>query len=427
MEFYAFGETAILDPDDTKGIGNHIFSAIEAYTPGAENICIVPPDFSRYQSGAGGITNMLWKHFGPKVKAVIPALGTHHPMTQAETRSMFGNIPENLFRHHNFQTDVTTLGRIPAELIEELSEGRLAFDWPVQMSKLISGGGFDCIVSIGQVVPHEITGMANYTKNLLIGTGGKEAIDKSHYLGAVYGMERIMGVTDTPVRRLLNTAAKQFLDTFPVLYILTVIEQNDQGSGTIAGIFIGNSDTCFQKAAGLSRSVNVHMVKEPLKNCIVYLDPEKYNNFWIGNKGIYRLRMAMADGGTLWVYAPGLQSCGEDAAADAIIRKYGYIGTDNIIRLVQRKKDLQENLRAAAHLIHGSTEDRFSVVVSTQLMDRREIEGLNYSYCCPSEFGGRFPLHAFTPGWNTALNGDQVYYVPDPALGLWSAEKNGYQ
>jgi nickel-dependent lactate racemase len=124
---------------------------------------------------------------------------------------MFGDVPQDLFRVHNWRTDIVTLGEVPAEFIHEQSEGKLNYAWPAQVNSLIAHGGFDLILSIGQVVPHEVIGMANYTKNILVGTGGREGINRSHYLGAVYGMERIMGRAENPVRSVLNYAAERFL------------------------------------------------------------------------------------------------------------------------------------------------------------------------------------------------------------------------
>ena len=427
MVLYAFGDTSELDPADAAEIDRGVCGAVEQYLSDASSWCIVPPDGSRLQSRAGELTGMLWRRFGGRIKAVIPALGTHHAMSEDEVRAMFPDVPERLFSRHDYRKNVTTLGRMPAEYIEELSEGRLSFDWPVQINSRLASGRYDAIISIGQVVPHEITGMANYTKNILIGTGGKEAIDKSHYLGAVCGMERIMGRTDTPVRRLLNTAAKQFLGSMPILYILTVIEQDGWGKDNLAGIFIGTTEQCFQKAAALSRSLNVHTLGKSLQTCVVNLDPEKYTNFWLGNKAVYRLRMAMAAGGELWMYAPGLERRGEDPAADALIRKYGYIGTERIMELVRRDRELSENLSAAAHLIHGSAEGRFSVIISSEKMGRREIEKVNYNYSPPGDFTGRFPPNKFKPGWNRTAEGEEIFYVPDPALGLWKTDADNSQ
>ena len=174
-------------------------------------VLAVPPDQSREHSRAGELTNFAWQYYGDRLKAVLPALGTHTAMRPDQLTRMFANVPQNLFHVHNWRTDVETLGEVPAELIREQSEGKLNYSWPAQVNRLISKGGFDLILSIGQVVPHEVIGMANYSKNILVGTGGREGINRSHYLGAVYGMERIMGRAENPVRAVLNYASDHFL------------------------------------------------------------------------------------------------------------------------------------------------------------------------------------------------------------------------
>src|ERR1700733_3061460 len=155
-------------------------------------VLVIPPDITRLHSRAGDLTRLTWEYYGDGLKAVLPALGTHAPMSAEQLTRMFGNLPQNLVHIHNWRTDVETLGEVPAEFVHEQSEGKLNFSWPAQVNRLLLEGDFDLILSIGQVVPHEVIGMANYNKNVLIGTGGREGINRSHYLGAVYGMERIM-------------------------------------------------------------------------------------------------------------------------------------------------------------------------------------------------------------------------------------------
>ena len=113
---------------------------------------------------------------------------------------------------------------MPSDFICRESEGKLDYAWKAQVNKLLVEGGFDLIVSIGQAVPHEVVGMANYNKNVFVGTGGPEGINKSHFLGAVYGMERIMGRADNPVRRVYNYASDHCSDSLPpIVYVLTVV------------------------------------------------------------------------------------------------------------------------------------------------------------------------------------------------------------
>src|SRR5271165_5569800 len=190
-------------------------------------VLVVPPDQSREHSRAGELTRYAWQYYGDRLKAILPALGTHTAMRPDQLTNMFGDVPLDLFHVHNWRTDIETLGEVPSEFIREQSEGKLNYTYPAQVNRLIAQGGFDLILSVGQVVPHEVIGMANYNKNILIGTGGRDGINRSHYLSAVYGMERIMGRAENPVRNVLNYAADRFLRHLPIVYVLTVVGRAD--------------------------------------------------------------------------------------------------------------------------------------------------------------------------------------------------------
>ncbi len=322
----------------------------------------VPPDQSREHSRAGELTGYAWQYYGDRLKAVLPALGTHTPMRPGSDRAHVRRSAADLFRVHNWRTDVETLGEVPAEFIREQSEGKLNYAWPAQVNRLISQGGFDLILSIGQVVPHEVIGMANYNKNILVGTGGREGINRSHYLGAVYGMERIMGRAENPVRNVLNYASDHFLRHLPIVYVLTVVGRRDgRRLWPCAASSSAMTSSAFNLAAELSLKVNFEMLDEPIQKAVVYLDPQEFHSTWIGNKAIYRTRMALADGAELIILAPGVKEFGEDKTIDALIRKYGYRGTPATLEAVEANADLAGDLSAAAHLIHGSSEGRFKI------------------------------------------------------------------
>ena len=350
----------------------------------------------------------------------MPALGTHAPMTDEQLDMMFGSIPHSLFRVHDWRNDVVTIGEVPKEYVEEISEGKLSFSWPAQVNKLLLDKSFDLILSIGQVVPHEVIGMANYNKNIFVGTGGNEGINKSHYLGAIYGMERIMGRAKTPVRSILEYASTHFAQELPIVYIQTVLSKGDDGEMKLRGLFIGDDFECFQKAAELSLETNFIMVDKPIKKCIVYLDPKEFASTWLGNKSVYRTRMALADGAELIVLAPALKEFGEDKTIDRLIRKYGYANTPAILKAVEENADIQENLGAAAHLIHGSSEGRFSITYCPgDHISKEEIESVNYGYAPYAEMMEKYNVNQLKDGWNT-VNGEEIFYISNPALGLWA-------
>jgi nickel-dependent lactate racemase len=382
-------------------------------------VLAVPPDESRAHSRAGELTRYTFDYFGDKLKAVLPAIGTHTPMRPEQIAHMFAGVPQELFRAHNWRTDIETLGEIPAEYIREQSDGELDYAWPAQVNKLISQGGFDLILSIGQVVPHEVIGMANYTKNILIGTGGREGINRSHYLGAVYGMERIMGRADSPVRNVLNCAADRFLRHLPIVYVLTVVGRKAEGGLAVRGLFIGDDVECFRRAAELSLKVNFEMVDEPIRKAVVYLDPNEFHSTWIGNKAVYRTRMALADGAELIILAPGVHEFGEDKGIDALIRKYGYRGTPATLKAVKENADLAADLSAAAHLIHASSEGRFKITWCPAQLSQSEVEGAGYGYGDLKTMLRRYNPEKLRHGFNI-VDGEEIFFVANPGLGLWA-------
>ena len=389
-----------------------------------KRVLAIPPDITRFHSQAGLLTRFAWEYYGDRLTDVLPALGTHAAMSPDEIERMFGAVPASLFRVHDWRNDVVSIGEVPAAFVESVSEGRVSSPWPAQVNRLLLEGEHDLILSIGQVVPHEVVGMANYNKNIFVGTGGSEGINKSHFLGAAYGMERMMGRADTPVRRVLNYASEHFAKDMPIVYVQTVIGRNDKGQLVVRGLFIGDDEECFLKAAELSLQVNFQMLEEPLKKVVVYLEPEEFKSTWLGNKSIYRTRMAIADGGELIVLAPGLKEFGEDEEIDRLIRKYGYRTTPEVLDAVKNNNDLEQNLSAAAHLIHGSTEGRFSVTYCPGHITREEIESVNYKYANPSEMMKIYDPEKLTDGFNTMPDGEEIYYISNPALGLWSWKEN---
>jgi nickel-dependent lactate racemase len=384
-----------------------------------KNVLVVPPDQSREHSRAGDLTRYAWEHYGDKLKMVLPALGTHTPMRPDQIAHMFGNMPQELFRAHNWRTDVETLGELPASFIHEQSEGKLNYTWPAQVNRLISQGGFDLILSIGQVVPHEVIGMANHAKNILIGTGGREGINRSHYLGAVYGMERIMGRAENPVRNVLNRACQEFLRQIPIVYVQTVVGRGKDGGLAVRGLYIGDDLECFLKASELSLKVNFEMLDKPIKKAVVFLDPKEFHSTWIGNKAVYRTRMALEDGAELIVLGPGVHEFGEDKGIDAMIRKYGYHGTPATLKAVSDNADLAADLSAAAHLIHGSSEGRFKIVWCPAELSREEIEGVGFAYGDLKAMTKKYDPEKLQHGWNQ-VDGEEIFFVANPGLGLWA-------
>lgn len=417
MIYYQRGsENDVLGPEDLK---EALFSALDKLGPRGK-VLAVPPDYTRFHSKAGELTANAYEYYGDKLTDVLPALGTHSPMTEQQISHMFPGVPGNLFRIHDWRNDVVTLGIVPGSYISEITGGRIDYDWPAQVNKMVNEGGHDLILSIGQVVPHEVIGMANYNKNIFVGTGGSEGINKSHFIGAAYGMERIMGRANNPVRRVLNYASEKFASHLPIIYVLTVIGHDDKEGLVARGIFIGDDEEVFERASDLSIKVNFEMAEEPLRKVVVFLDPSEFKSTWLGNKSIYRTRMALADGAELIVLAPGLKEFGEDAAIDKLIRKYGYRGTPVTLKATEENKDLQENLGAAAHLIHGSSEGRFSITYCPGHLSKEEIESVNFNYAPLEKMMTKYNPEKLKEGKNIMPDGEEIFFISNPALGLWA-------
>jgi nickel-dependent lactate racemase len=422
MLYYETGSVSHdLSADDLK---KGLFEALDKLGQ-RKKVLAIPPDYTRFPSRAGDLTEFTWQYFSDRLTDVLPALGTHSPMTPSQIKHMFGSLPSTLIREHDWRNDVVTVGEVPAEFVKEVSECAVDFPWPAQVNKLLIEGRFDLILSIGQVVPHEVVGMANYNKNIFVGTGGVEGINKSHFIGAAYGMERMMGHADTPVRRIFNYASEKFINHLPIVYVQTVVGL-DKTDGMIKtrGLFIGDDFEVFDKAAQLALMTNFDMLDKPLKKVIVYLDPAEFKSTWLGNKSIYRTRMAIADHGELIVLAPALKEFGEDKEIDRLIRKYGYLGTPAILKACEANEELRNNLSAAAHLIHGSSEGRFTITYcpgnKTENLTRTEIESVGFRYASLEEMIKIYDPMVLKDGYNKLSNGEEIYYISNPALGLWA-------
>ena len=403
-----------------RQIRTHLQAAFQALGP-RKKVLAVPPDFTRFHSRAGRLTELAWEFYGEALTDVLPALGTHRPMTDAEIGTMFGRTPQELFRVHNWRDEIVTLGEVPGSFMEEVSEGKLRYTWPAQVNKLLRDADYDLILSLGQVVPHEVVGMANGAKNIFVGTGGVMGIHRSHFLGAVYGMERMMGRVDTPVRRVLRYASEHFAQDMPIVYVQTVVAKNAAGELVMRGLYVSDDDQAFEQAAALSLQCNFQVLDREIKKAVVFLDPHEFRSTWLGNKSVYRTRMALANGAELIVLAPGVHEFGEDKAIDALIRRFGYCGTPKALAAAESDPDLAANLSAAAHLIHGSSEGRFTIRYCPGHLTKDEIEGVHYKYGALAKYMARYDPAALRDGWNT-VDGEEIFFVSNPGLGLWAYE-----
>lgn len=386
-----------------------------------KKVLLIPPDITRAHSGAGDITRIYYNILKDSCQVdIMPALGTHMPMAHEEIDIFFGpDIPKERFIVHNWREDVVKIGQVPGEYISQISGGLIDEPIDVEINRLLLDESYDLIISIGQVVPHEVVGMANYSKNIFVGCGGMDIINKSHMLGAVFGMERIMGRDHSPVRKVFDYCEEHFIKDMPLLYVLTVTTNSAEGV-QIHGLFVGRDRSLFEQAVKLSQQKNLEYVDKPLHKVVVYLDEQEFKSTWLGNKAIYRTRMAIADNGELIVLAPGVRQFGEDKENDRLIRKYGYVGRLKVLELFKENKDLQENQSVAAHLIHGSSDGRFAITYAPGYLTKQEIEGVNYKYMDLREALKKYDPTKLKDGFNILEDGQEIFYISNPALGLWA-------
>lgn len=420
----------IYKSDAIEGLNEHeIRNALEESLAGLnlKKVLIVPPDFTRFHSNAGLITNVyyhLLQNAGVVVD-ILPALGTHVPLSKEEAALMFGDIPYEHFFEHKWRSEVIKIGEIPGDYISSITDGIWNESIDVELNRMVMDSSYDLILSIGQVVPHEVIGMANHSKNLFVGVGGSDMINKSHMIGAVYGMERMMGKDHTPVRQIFDFALSKYLSERPVMFVLTV-NTAPGGKTRTHGLFIGNNRKILEEAIVLSQQMNIDFVDHGIDKCVVYLDPTEFRSTWLGNKAVYRTRMAMADNGHLIILAPGVDKFGEDDQVDYLIRKYGYRGRLQVLDYFNNNDDLRANMSAAAHLIHGSSDDRFKITYAVKHISKKEIEGVNYSAADFDELIKRYDPASLKPGYNKLRDGEEIFFISNPALGLWINSQNFY-
>lgn len=395
-----------------------VLASIEEEKP--KRALLLPPDFTRYHSNAGLITNMYYHVLTDRGSNVdiMPTLGSHVPVTREQADKMFGDIPFEKFIAHSWRNDVVQIGRVPGELISEWTGGLWTEPVTAEINRRVMEDCYDLIISVGQVVPHEVIGMSNHAKNLFVGVGGSDMINKSHMIGAVYGMERMMGRDHTPVRRLFDYCLENFIKDRPIIFALTVTTAPG-GDICTHGLFIGDTRKVLEEAIALSQKKNIDFVETGIRKCVVYLDPSEFRSTWLGNKAIYRTRMAIADGGELIVLAPGVERFGEDAEMDRLIRRYGYRGRLKVLESFKESTELRQNMGAAAHLIHGSSDGRFRITYAVKSITQDEMRRVGFDAVSYSEAVKKYDPQRLSYGYNSMEDGEEIYFIPNPALGLW--------
>ena len=386
-----------------------------------------------YPLSAAGYHTLLFLRGCHHILSVSPSeqgcKGAHHACggdpqghEPRGTDPVLWDVPEEVFLYHDWRKDTVPVGTVPGAYCGRVSGGRYTSDIGAEVNRCVVDGSFDLILSIGQVVPHEVIGMANHSKNIFVGVGGRQIINKSHMLGAVLGLEQIMGKDHSPVRQAFDYALKHFLKEVPLVFVLTVTTADGEEICT-HGLYIGDERAVLEEAIAKSQEKNIRFLDKEIQKCVVYLDPREFQSTWVGNKAVYRTRMAMADGGELLILAPGVHCFGEDKTNDEIIRRYGYCGRKRVLELFEREELLKENMGAAAHLIHGSSDGRFTVTYAVKEISKEEIESVYFQAVDYDEAVRRYDVSRLKEGGNRMEDGEEIYFVRNPALGLWAAKK----
>ncbi len=392
-----------------------------------DRVLILPPDITRMYSYAGEITCMLYgKLKNTSFIEIMPTLGTHVPLTNEEMDTMYPGIPHEIFKKHDWKNDIVRLGTISSGTMKELTDGLVDFPLHCEINRTITEGRWNQIISVGQLVPHELVGIANYNKNLFIGVGGIDIIGKTHFIGAMYGLENMMGHVSSPVRKVLDYMSDHFTSRLPVSYILTIRGIDEKEQMVTRGIFAGNDVQCYVEGAALCQQVNIKLLDKEYRKVIAYLDPEEFKSTWVGNKAIYRTRMAVADGGELIILCPGISSFGEDRSNDSIIRKYGYQSFEKLLEAFKSEGDFDIFLAPLSHLLISSPEGRFRITYGIKNITGIEMESVFCNHAPYDELIKRYDPFSLKEGVNILPDGEEVYYVPKPAQGLW-AEKNKFR
>ncbi len=397
--------------------------ALKKICKSPQKVLLLPPDITRAHSGSGWITEEFYKIFSKDADVhVIPTLGQHVPHTPEQNKWMFGSIPEEKIHAHDWRNGSKVIGEVPAGFVKEISQGKADWAIPVSLNKMLLEENWDLIINVGHVVPHEVLGFANHNKNYFIGLGGKDMICASHMMAACCGIENNLGQLITPLRACYNKAQDEYLSGLPDMFFQVVMAYDENGKLGHTGVYVGDDLDTYLSAAKASKKQNITIVP-PLKKVIAVMQGDEFYSTWVANKAIYRTRMAMADGGELLIIAPGLERFGEQPEVDRLIRKYGYTGTPNVMKLWKTEAMLQDLTHGTAHLIHGSSEGRFKITYAPGHLCREEVEGVNFAYADYEETIKRYNPEKMKNGFNTMPDGEEVYFISTPSAGLWSTRE----
>jgi lactate racemase len=306
--------------------------------------------------------DVLERELSPRVKQLdfLIATGTHSPMSDAQISRHTGRDVVNgiagamsIFNHDGRDPGaLTTLGVIPAAEIAAISGGLLCEDVPVRLNRAILD--YDHILICGPVFPHEVAGFSGGTKYFFPGIAGAEIIDLTHWLGALITSFEIIGVADTPVRRVIDRAAAMV----PKPYSLIALVTHREG---VAGVWCGDAEEAWREAAALSSVRHVVTLASPVSRMLAIM-PEMYTDLWTGAKGMYKSEPAVADGGEVVIYAPHIREVSH--VHGRLIREIGYHCRDYFLAQWDRFRNYPGGI--LAHSTHVKGKGAFDPVTGIE-------------------------------------------------------------
>jgi nickel-dependent lactate racemase len=377
----------VIDGLDLSTLTEIVHQALDVIQPGERVLAIIPDktrDDNTHQLFPAAI-EFLTKRGVASFDALV-AQGTHPPMSESQKLSKIGcpDFSGQLFDHRwDDPEELITLGELDAETVSELTNGLISQSVPVSLNKLLAPGIYDTVLVFGATVPHEVAGFAGGAKYFFPGVAGPELTHTTHWLGALAGIENIIGRVDTPTRRLIEAAT----DLVParIISLNTVVSRNDGELVTYA-LFAGDIRDAFRRATEVSRRVHIRYTDRKYKRVVALLDPH-YDELWVGGKASYKLGAIIEEGGELIIYAPHLTKLSETHGA--LIEKYGYAPLESVRDMLGVSQELRENLCIAAHLAHvayagrlddeGKIVPRYKITMATGL-DEATCRRVNLGY-----------------------------------------------
>ena len=377
-----------IDGLDLSTLTEIVYQALDVIQPGERVLAIIPDktrDDNTHQLFPVA-SEFLTKRGVASFDALV-AQGTHPPMSESQKLSKIGsaNFSGQLFDHRWDDPDeLITLGELSAEIVNELTNGLISQSVPVSINRLLAPGIYDTVLVFGATVPHEVAGFAGGAKYFFPGVAGPELTHTTHWLGALAGIENIIGQVETPTRRLIEAAAD--LIAARVISINSVVSRNGDQELVTYGLFAGDIREAFRRAAEVSRQVHIRYTGRKYRTVVALLDPH-YDEMWVGGKASYKLGAIVEDGGELIIYAPHLTKLSETHGA--LIEKYGYAPLEVVRDMLGASPELRENLCIAAHLAHvayagrtdeqGRTVPRYRITMATGL-DEETCRRVNLGY-----------------------------------------------